>query len=435
MGTDYSWGFTTGDGVWGSAQLIETDNTGDAGSPRIAVDPSGNALAVWDQFEGPSGNIWATRFTPTTGWGTAQPIGTAYVPHISIGNLFRRPRPQVAVGPSGDALAVWDQYDGTSYNSWANRFTPTSGWGTAQIIRTNTAGTSSPQVAVDPSGDALAVWSQFGGTRINIWATRFTPTTGWGTAQPIGTNNTGDASSPQVAVDPNGNGLAVWNQFDGTRFTIWATRFTPTTGWSTAQLIGTETGDAASAQVVVDSSGNALATWSQFDGTRRSIWANRFTPATGWSAAQRIGTNTSEGAHSPHVAVDPSGNALAVWYQFDGGRSNVWANRFTPSTGWGTAQLAETDNTGDASSPQVAVDPNGNALAVWSHHPDFTRSTIWANRFTPTTGWGTAQPIETNNAVGAFLSPQVSVDSSGNTLAVWNQFDGTRSNLLANRFE
>jgi hypothetical protein len=100
---------------------------------------------------------------------------------------------------------------------------------------------------------------------------------------------------------------------------------------------------------------------------------------------------------------------------------------------WGSAQFAETDNTGDAFRPEVAVDPSGNALAVWEQF-DGTRGNIWANRFTPATGWGTAQLLETDNTREA-VSPRVAVDSSGNALAVWYQFDGTRYNILANRFE
>jgi len=47
--------------AWGTAQKIETD-AGDAGSPQIAVDAGGNAIAVWHQSDGARDNIWANRF-------------------------------------------------------------------------------------------------------------------------------------------------------------------------------------------------------------------------------------------------------------------------------------------------------------------------------------------------------------------------------------
>jgi hypothetical protein len=67
---------------------------------------------------------------------------------------------------------------------------------------------------------------------------------------------------------------------------------------------------------------------------------------------------------------------LAVWVQ----SGSIWSNRYTAGTGWGTAALIETDNADDARAAQIAVDANGNALAVWTQW-DGTRNNIWTNRF------------------------------------------------------
>ncbi len=100
-----------------------------------------------------------------------------------------------------------------------------------------------------------------------------------------------------------------------------------------------------------------------------------------WGTAALIETDNAGNAFAPQVAVDSSGNAIAVWYQWDGTRYSIWANRYTSGSGWGTAALIETDNAGGASSPQVAFDSSGNAIAVWTQH-DGTRYNIWANRMT-----------------------------------------------------
>ncbi|MFO8050666.1 MAG: hypothetical protein R6V01_03080, partial [Thermoplasmatota archaeon] len=291
----------------------------------------------------------------TSGWGTAQIIETD-----NSGSAYD---PQVAFDPSGNAIAVWRQHDGTRYNIWANRYEAGTGWGTAQLIETDNSGAAyGPEVAFDPSGNAIAVWHQSDGTRYNIWANRYEAGTGWGTAQLIETDNSGDAYDPQVAIDPSGNAIAVWRQHDGTRYNIWANRYEAGTGWGTAQLIETDnSGDAYDPQVAIDPSGNAIAVWRQYDGTQNNIYANRYTAGAGWGAAQIIETDNSGYAYDPQVAFDPEGNAIAVWHQSDGGVSNILANRYTAGTGWGTAQLIETDNSGHAYDPQVAIDPSGNA--------------------------------------------------------------------------
>jgi len=85
-------------------------------------------------------------------------------------------------------------------------------------------------------------------------------------------------------------------------------------------------------------------------------------------------------AYYPKIAIDANGNAVAVWSQYDGTRLNIWANRYVAGTGWGTAALIETDNAGAAVLPRVAMDANGNAIAVWVQF-DGTRNNVWANRY------------------------------------------------------
>jgi hypothetical protein len=113
MGADYNWSFTTEDGDWGTAELLETDNAGNAYQAQIAFDSSGNAIAVWYHNDGTRSNIWANRFNGTS-WGTAELLETD-----NAGEAFV---PRIAFDSSGSAIAVWMQNDGTRFNIWANRF-------------------------------------------------------------------------------------------------------------------------------------------------------------------------------------------------------------------------------------------------------------------------------------------------------------------------
>ena len=412
---------------WGTATLIETDNTGSAYLPRVAIDPNGNAIAVWAQSDGTRDNIWANRYDAVTGWGTATLIETDNAGNAGF--------PRVAIDPNGNAIAVWAQSDGTRNNIWANRYDAFTGWGTAILIETNDVWyASSPQVAFDTNGNALVVWNQSDGTRTNIWANRYDAVTGWGTAILIETDDAGSAGNQGVAFDPNGNALAVWEQSDGTRTNIWANRYDAVTGWGTATLIETDdSGDVNAPHVAFDPNGNAIAVWAQYDGTRFNIWANRYDAATGWGTATLIENDNAGSAGLPQVAFDADGNALAIWTQSDGVRWNIWANRYDAATSWGTATPFETNDALHASVPQIAFDPNGNALAVWEQFDD-TRDNIWANRYDATTGWGTPTIIETDDT-GDAGSPHVAIDANDNALAVWHQSDGTRSNIWANRYE
>ena len=404
---------------WGTAGLVETE-TGSAKYPQVAVDGSGNVIAVWEQCEGTLCDILSNRYVVGTGWGTPGLIETDN--NGAVGG------PDVAVDGSGNAVAVWMQHDGTRSNIWANRYVAGTGWGTPGLIETDNAGYAwDPQVAVDPSGDAVAVWEQHDGTRWNIWSNRYAVGTGWGTAGLIETNNAGSAWYPQVAVDPSGNAVAVWKQDDGTRDNIWANRYAVGTGWGTAVPIETDNaGDAWYPQVAVDGSGNAVAVWKQDDGTRWNIWSNRYVAGTGWGTAVLIETNAG-GAWCPQVAVDPSGNAMAVWDQWDGTFRNIYSNRYVAGTGWGTAVLIKT-NAEYERYPQVAVGPSGNAVAVWES------SGVWANDLTfDRSGSGVATPGETSVISAVDDSISVSVPpgalATATTITVTDSGKGTEFGL------
>jgi len=130
--------------------------------------------------------------------------------------------------------------------------------------------------------------------------------------------------------------------------------------------------------------------------------------------------------------VDADGNALAVWSLSTGiGKSNIWINRYMAGNGWGTAELIGTNITENARFPQIALDAKGNALAVWQQFN--ITDNVWANRYVAGSGWGNAELIETGNSYAR--SPQIALSAGGNGLAVWFQLDGTRASIFANRFD
>ena len=141
-----------------------------------------------------------------------------------------------------------------------------------------------------------------------------------------------------------------------------------------------------------------------------------------------IETDDAGNAVYPQVAMDANGNAFAIWRQSDGTINNIWSNRYSVGSGWGTATLVETDAGNTYDRPQIAMDASGNALAVWIQ--DYSiRTYIVSNRYTVGSGWGTATPIESDT--GGIEDPQVAVDASGNALAIWSK----GNNIVSNRFE
>ena len=403
--------------TWNGAALIEHDDTSDASDPQVAADKAGNAVAVWAQSDGSFIHIRANRYVAGSGWLT--PI------RIDSDNS-NAASPQLAVDGSGNAVVVWAQAN----SIWSARFTAGVGWDVATIISSGGTSVAAPQVAVNTNGDAVAVWQQLDGTQ-NVWANRYLAGWGWDTAATI-SDGAGDATVPQVAADDSGNDVAVWAQFDGTRDNIMANRYIAGSGWGTAALIETDNNGAATPQVSIGADGDGMAVWQQSDGIRTNIWANHYSAATGWDGATLIEHDDAGPATDPQIASDATGNATAIWAQSDSMLYKIMANHYISGSGWSTATLIETDNSGDAALPQIAVGADGNAVAVWQQF-DGTRTNIWSNRYTAGVNWDTATLIETDNSGAASLA-QISVGGNDQATAVWEQFDGTHINIQANLY-
>ena len=415
----------TCDGHWQTAATIDTDGTGDTGAVKVAFDPSGNAIAVWNQSDGTDTTIWTARYSATSGWGTPVQLQSS----TEEANAA-----SIVIDGSGNALVIWDASpDGTSNYVYASRYTAANGWSSEEQISGPAVSEGTADIAGNTNGDALALWVEFDGTANNVWGAHYTVAGGWAPAAMV-SNGAASARSSRLAMDSAGNVLSVWSQLNGARLDIWSNRYDAVTGWGTAALIETnDAGTAAFPRVKFDAQGNAIAAWTQSDGTQTNIWSNRYVAGTGWGTPVLIESADAGNATLPRLAVDPSGDAIVVWPQSDGTRMSMWSNHYSVASGWGTEIMIETVQAADASEPWVDIDSHGNALAVWTQS-DGTHTTTWANRYTAGTGWGSAGPIETNST-GDSGTSVVAMDANGAAVAVWEQVDSGRDNIWANRFD
>ena len=90
-------------------------------------------------------------------------------------------------------------------------------------------------------------------------------------------------------------------------------------------------------------------------------FASSYVPGTGFGPAVRL-SGAPQGKQA-RAAMDANGNAIAIWLEVTSGTIHeLWTNRYVQGTGWGTAELLSSDVRVAA----IAVEPNGNAHAVFS---------------------------------------------------------------------
>ncbi len=412
---------------WGIAETI-TDDSGNTYSPQVAMDANGNAIVVWNQYDGTVNNIWANRYNATTSsWEKAEKIE-----NIS-GDAYSA---QVAMDSTGNAIVVWQQSEGSKYNIWANRYdASTLSWGTAEEIESTGESAYSARLAIDNAGNVIAVWRQSGGSVVNIWANRYNGMTlSWGTPEQLDSSSAGTAYIPQIAMDRAGNAIVAWQHGDSTEDAIWVNRYSATTrSWGTAEQITSGGESANSPQVAMNSNGNGLLVWLQSDGTVDSLWSNRYNgTSSAWGTAVKI-ENNSGSASYPQIVMDGGGDAIAVWLQSDGTVDSLWSNRYDGiSSAWGTAEKIE-NNSESGYYPQLAMDGEGNAIAVWQQSNGAVDN-IWSNVYSTTaSSWGDADTVVSSNE-GAY-APQLAINNDGKAIVIWKQSDGTVDNIWVSHSE
>ena len=418
--------------AWGIPERI--DSGGGAGEPELAVNLAGSAVAVWVQWDGA---VWANRFTPGVGWAEAERIEGTFESYAT--------HPDVAIDPEGNATAVW-QAGGTPAMIMVSRYTPDGGWQSAAPIDPTAdpnAYAAYPYVAMDASGNAMAMWYQSAETGTTIVASRFSPGEGWAPFQRIDAESTGYPNEPRgVAMDPSGSAIAIWTGDDQQGGTVFANHHTPESGWETPTAINDRgSGWAQSPELAMDGSGNGIVVWQQdYQEPNWSslITANQFTPTGGWGIAGPIEDSLTYSLE-PHVAMNDNGTAMAVWLGSAYGSepiSGIWSLRYTPTDGWETDPvLVETlgDFSTSDSHPRVAVDPSDDALVVWRAYGT-NEDHIWSSHYTPAEGWDTSVILSFSGlSWGKGYYPQVGIDGSGKGIALWRE-SGRDEMVVTNRY-
>ncbi len=197
-----------------------------------------------------------------------------------------------------------------------------------------------------------------------------------------------DGFEPDVAVDPSGNVIAVWTRSDGTNFRIQYSTRTATGNWAAPTTISDPGQSASNPDAAIDNSGNAIVAWSRSDGTNIRIQA-AYRPAGGSFAAPLTISDPGFDATKPVTDFDNSGKALMTWQRFDGSNLRVQSTTRTAGTGGTFANEVTLSKGGqDGFNPQADAGPNvdANGVVAWTRS-DGTNLRVQSSRRTDVVGF------------------------------------------------
>ena len=335
-------------------------------TPTPTITPGGPTLTPTPTIT-PGGPTLTPTPIPSKSWG-----GNVRVDDSSGSTSSQSPG--IAVDSSGNAYSVWQDYrNGTKGDIYFSYRSTGGNWTTSSIVSLASEYTSSSRIAVDPSGNAYIVWTELLNTIPKFYFSYRPTGASWSSKVRVG--NTPDAKrvgSGDIAVDKLGNAYAVWDDNRNGSSDIYFS-YRPAGGsWITDVRVDDDsTGrDQNTPRIAVDSSGNAYAVWRDLrEGSRDDIYFSYRPSGGNWQPNLKVNDyiGTSIYVSPPCIAVDSSGNAYCGWGDSRTGNYDAYFSYRPAGGSWSANVRVDDAYSGTfAGEPDIAVDILGNTYAIWT---------------------------------------------------------------------
>jgi hypothetical protein len=339
----------------------------------------------------------------------------------------------VAMDVVGNFVVVWSSYgqDASSNGIFGQRFDrnciPIGG--EFQINTTTPGNQTEPDVAMDPSGSFIVVWQGPGSDQEEIFARRYDPN-----GQPVGdeflvnTCTQGQQRYPKVALNGDGAFIFVWESKkpEAGKTVVSCNQFDVNGLTVGEEFEANLLTDCRYPDVAMDPNGNIAVVWVQ-DKSSNSI-IGRLYNADGKARTEpfKVSTTRFSSLTRPSIAMDANGHFLVAW---DGDietekQDNVHARLFDPNgLPLGEQFIVNTTLAGAQQYPQVAMNSLEEFIIVWESEIGASGRDIFARRYD-----SSGQPIGDEFQLNTYVEndqryPDVAIKESGEFITVW-QSDG-----------
>ncbi len=361
--------------VAGPEFLVNTYTASSENNPAIDMDSNGNSVVVWQGRQGPIA-VYGQQYDAT---GT--PVGNEFLvsPPIGGGDQFD---PDVAVDASGNFVAVWDGagIHGQRFDSTGNQL------GATFLVNSNSWDlVSSPAVAMSSDGDSVVVWVDATSGLGRVFGQRYSAA--------------GDKEGDIVRID-------------------------------------TTEGNNGYPAVAMNGNGDFVVAWTVQDSERTDVYGQRFDASGAKSGDEfRISSSAFPRNDAPSIAADVNGNFVVSWLSGFGTSTpgRIVGQRYAASgTKLGTEFFADSSNWNGLDAPSIALDPNhGEFLIVWTGVVD-ADADVYGQRF-DSSGVKLGDEFRINSyTTSTQRGPAVAADLDGDYVTVWNSWgqDGSGNGVF-----
>ena len=336
--------------------------------------------------------------------------------------------PNVTTGSNNTIHVVWQNGIPTNYEIYYKKSTNGgSNWMTTKRLTWNSSYSQWPTIATDSNNNIHIVWQD--GIPINYEIYYKKSTNGgatWTTSRRL-TWSSNYSQKPAIAIDSGDNIHVVWHDTTLGNYEIYYKKSTNGGAtWTVTQRLTWSTGLSGSPTIVIDSTDNVHLVWHDDSPgwPNLEIYYKKSTDeGATWTTTQRL-TWSLGSSLDPTTGIDSSGNIHVLWSDSTPGNYEIYHKKSTNGGSNWIATQRLTWNSGQSSSPAIAVDSNGKIHIVWEDNTFSNYEILFKGSTDGGANWETTQRLLWNS--GQSWRPTIATDINDNIHVIW--YDNTPGN-------
>lgn len=377
----------------------------------VALDPQGDAVAVWRSGVNAEGTIGSAF----------KPAGLNWQSPVTLSGPVRGAfEPQVAIDGAGEAIAVWDAWLGGEEQVIQVSTRPAGGnWSAPLDLSRSDQGAARPDLSMNERGEAAITWQADSSAWNVVQVAQRSVLGAWNPPEEIvgrfGPANS-NAPEPQVAIDPEGDIALAWQNFEVSEGVVDAAVKQAGSPWSPPTQMASPTGyGAREPQVAMGPHGEATVAWISVTFGARTVESSIKLANGAWTPpVQHSKFEYEQEAYGLELAPDPASDGIVAWEMWRYGHFDV---QIGPAN---QGLFASTTIARYAESSDVATSAAGAPVAVWTKRPEQERegeSPVIEGAFDP----GPSSPYFqlSSQSESSVRTPQIAVNDAGEAAAAW----------------
>lgn len=402
---------------------------------RMETDGQKGAFIVWKDYRNGAPDVYVQHIDST---GTAK-WTTDGAPACT--DPADQSTPSVVSDMNGGVIVAWSDWrSGIERDLYAQRLDANGNilWTTNGVVVSNKVQREhNERMISDGMGGAIIIFEQQNNSTYNweIWAQRINSSGNvvWTPGGfPISTVST-NFLNERIQSDGHGGVVITWQDFrNGFDYDVYAQRITAngTKKWGPdgvqlCSVTGTQTNPKVDPDVTTG--GYYIAWTDKRNGIDYDIYAqkvdslgNLLWGSGGAAVCTASGNQSAIDVHSNAL----TGGVIFAWKDSRSGVEDIYAQKLNPSTGaamWTTNGVVICNSTGSQLNPNISGDSNGGAVIVWQDQSAGTGNDDVKAQRVNTNGvvqWA-ANGVNVGNATGAQTSPKNISDGAGGSIFAW----------------